>query len=113
MTATITRHAKEMQNKGNTHDIEVLAANHFTVTSGTSDKVYHLFQDQHGHYVCNCDWHKFHRGGECSHVIALRRYLSKKYANLMVSAWTPVDVQRQHHTIMAKNDGVVFTSRSK
>lgn len=110
---TITRHAKEMQNKGNTHEVSVLAPNHFTVTSGSSGNSYHLFMDQHGHYVCNCDWHKYHRGGECSHVIALRRYNAKTYAGLMVSAWTPEDVGRQHHTIMAKNDGLVFTSRAK
>ena len=106
------RKAKKLQAKGNTHEIFSHGTG-WKVISGESGKTYFIARQNNGVFFCTCDWHKWHAMGECSHVMAIRRFLAKDDGKL-VSAWGSMDdARRQHHTISTINDGIVFTSRSR
>lgn len=106
-----TRHADELKAKAKTHTLEQVKNNLWKLTSGHSGNEYWIFQNSHDTFTCSCDWQTWHPGGECSHVIAVRKLIARQNGEL-VSAFDSMETaKRQHHKIVDFNDGLIFTTR--
>lgn len=105
------RNAKVLQSKSKTH--EVTEGNHgiFKVTSGSSHSEYFVSQVNANDFHCTCKYHEFYKTGECSHTIAVRKFIAENNSR-SISAWSnPFDAMKQHQKNQGYNDGVYFTSR--
>jgi len=107
----MNRNAKQLQSKSKTHHIEQISPDSYEVTSGTSGNVYTVSRSAGNVYTCTCDWHRYHKSGECSHTISVREHIAGQ-SGRSLSAWgSKEDAGRQHKKSEGANEGVFFTSR--
>jgi len=106
------RHAKELQSKAKTHEVEHAGSGQFYVTSASSGKRYFVKERRVG-FQCSCDWAKYHdtRMRPCSHVLAVEEWLEGT-GERTLSFWTDEeDAARQHRKTRWVGVGLISTSR--
>lgn len=113
--AALIRNAKTIQRKSRSHQVKQTGPHTYTVTSGTSGNVYHVYVDDESRTAdCTCSWGQYRRcgaGSGCSHVIAVHEYLAE-CAGRRVSAWADeAAASRQHRPAFGIGDGVILTTR--
>lgn len=107
---TITRNAQNIKSKSKTHEVKWVNEFKWEVVSGTSGKTHIIYEDYYGHIHCDCEWHLYHKCGECSHVAAVRAAKTERPVMLYASE---ADRKASHYRKDATNDGLFYATRSK
>jgi len=112
---TLIRNAKTIQRKSRRHRVNQTGPHTYTVTSGTSGNVYHVYVDDDSRVAdCTCSWGQYRRcgaGSGCSHVVAVHEYRAECEGR-RVSVWADANqASRQHRPAFSIGDGVILTTR--
>lgn len=103
------RHAKELQKKSRTHDVQMTDWG-WKVVSGSSGKEYAVRETADGGFVCTCKWHDYHPGGECSHVASVRQWLAEIRKRTIYLEDSVEAYRASHRKFEDYNEGVIYTS---
>ena len=103
------RHTKTLQTKSRTHQVS-REVDGWKVVSGASGKTYRVFKDGDRFY-CGCKWHEYHPGGECSHVAAVRNWISSDEGRRVYLKDSVEAYRRSHAKYEDFNEGIIYTSR--
>ena len=105
------RHGKSLTKKSRKHQVAQTGQGYFQVISGSSNKVYNIHQLTDGRFICQCDWHKYHSYGECSHTISVRQYLADIESRKVHAYGSIAEYRQAHRRYEDYNDGVILASR--
>jgi hypothetical protein len=90
------RHADKLQSKAMKCEVLKDHGNGLFRIKSPSGKDYLVDVE---HERCSCDWHKYHPGKACCHLIRARYEWEKLYTRRTVRVWsTEEDAKRQHRS---------------
>jgi len=108
MRKQITRHAKTMQSKSTRCKVTETGIEGLYQVLSPSGNTY--FSDLNSN-TCTCDWHLYHKGTSCSHLMAAQTYAHQQESGRRMSFWTTEDDALRQHRPIAPMADVWATSR--